>query len=90
MIIRETLFILAIALLVGVISGVTALLLFKFYIELPYCMKISLPAFISVSVALGIEGMLSKEKSKDILLRKIVPAIVGMTIAFYFICTVKV
>ena len=88
MIVRRMLFISAIALLAGVISGVTALLLFN--IEIPYCTKISIPVFIGISVALGIEGALRREKPKDILLKKIAPAIVGMTIALYFICMVKV
>ena len=88
MIVRRILFISAMALLAGVISGVTALLLFN--IEIPYCTKISIPVFIGISVALGIEGALRREKPKDILLRKIIPAIIGMTITFYFICMVKV
>jgi len=59
-------------------------------IELSYCTKISIPVFIGISVALGIEEVLGKEKLRDILLKKIVPTIVGMTIALYFICMVKV
>ena len=88
MIVKRMLFVSAMALLAGVISGVTALLLFN--IEIPYCTKISIPVFIGISVALGIEGALRREKPKDILLRKIIPAIVGMTIALYFICMMKV
>ena len=91
MIVRRMLFISAIALLAGVISGVTALLLSSVAdIEIPYCTKISIPVFIGISVALGIEGALRREKLRDILLKKIVPTIVGMTIALYFICMVKV
>ena len=59
-------------------------------IEISYCTKISIPVFIGISVALGIERALKREKPKDILLKKIAPAIVGMTIALYFICMVKV
>ena len=91
MIVKRMLFISAMALLAGVISGVTALLLSSVAdIEIPYCTKISIPVFIGVSVALGIEGALRREKLEDILLRKIIPAIIGMTITFYFICMVKV
>jgi hypothetical protein len=91
MIVKRMLFISAMALLAGVISEVTALLLSSVAdIEIPYCTKISIPVFIGVSVALGIEGALRREKLEDILLRKIIPAIIGMTITFYFICMVKV
>ena len=91
MIVKRMLFVSAMALLAGVISGVTALLLSSVAnIEIPYCTKISIPVFIGVSVALGIEGALRREKLRDILLRKIIPAIIGMTIALYFICMVKV
>jgi hypothetical protein len=85
----SVLFFVSIALLAGVVAGVTYLLLWNILnLQIPHCLKLFLPASIGLCVALGIEGVLKGEDLRSILLRKIAVAIVGFSIAYYLICTI--
>jgi len=77
------------ALLAGVVSYITYITLFSL-IGNPFGKWIRkvLTLFsvsMGITVAFAVEGVLRGEKFKDILLRRIVPAIIGMSLAYYFV-----
>lgn len=87
---RGVLFFVSMALVAGVIAGITALLFWNVInVQIPYCLRIFLPSSTGLCVALMIEGVLRGESWKSILLRKVIPALIGLSIAYYFICVAR-
>ena len=84
--VKSALFFTPIALLAGVVAGITAFLLWSvFDVRIPRCLKLFLPSSIGLCVGLGVEGVLRGESLKGIVLR-IAPAIIGLSIAYHLIC----
>ncbi len=82
-IVRELPFLVLILLLAGTVSGLTYLFLANtLNLKLSKVFVSWSSASVGVSVALGVEGALKKERPKDVLLRRVIPAVVGMSIAY--------
>ena len=79
---RNLLFYISMALLAGVVSVMVYYLLD--FVNLPYEIKILLSSGIGVSTSFIVEGKL-KNKSLKTVLREIIPAWIGLAVAFIFI-----
>lgn len=83
-IVRSTLFYLSMVLLAGVVAGIAAIILSSF-INMPYKIVAFLSCAIGISTAFIVEGKLKNESLKSVVLMSVIPALIGLAIAFVFI-----
>ena len=79
------------ALFAGIIAGLTcAFLAGILNLNLPKGLIGWLLASIGITVAFSVEGVLKKEKPKDIILKRTIPALIGISITYYLIWVVGI
>jgi uncharacterized membrane protein (UPF0136 family) len=79
------------ALLAGTVAGVTYLFLTGILnLKLSKGLIGWLSASTGITVAFSVGGVLKKEKPKDVFLKRTIPTLIGISIAYYLIWVVRI